>query len=327
MLNVVVREESFPIAGAFTISRGSKTSADVIVVELQTESAVGRGECVPYTRYGESIASVRQQLDAVLPSIPDLQSPQQSSSVLPAGAARNALDCALWDVQAKCSGVAVHERLGLDPLKAVTTAFTLSLATAHQMGEAARREADRPILKLKLAGDSQDIERVTAVRAGAQDASLIVDANEGGTVDSVGDLLKHLAQLRVALVEQPVPADADEGLADIDHAVPLCADESCHTSADIPRLAQRYDAVNIKLDKAGGLTEALSLHQQARNAGLQVMVGCMVGTSLAMAPALLLAQQAQFVDLDGPLLLARDRDPGLSFSGSLIHPPPPQLWG
>ncbi len=327
MPTVDVREESFPIAGSFTISRGTKTVTHVLVVELGDGDAAGRGECVPYARYGESMASVRAQVDGLAGCLREGTTRTEVARLLPAGAARNAIDCALWDLQTKLLGTTVHELAGCEAPRPVVTAFTLSLDRPAAMGEVARRQAARPLLKLKLAGDDDDMARVAAVRAGAPHARLIVDANEGGSAATVGQMVDRLADLQVALVEQPLPANDDDILADIEHAVPLCADESCHTSADIVRLSTRYDAVNIKLDKTGGLTEALQLRDRAREAELQIMVGCMLATSLAMAPALLVAQGADFVDLDGPLLLARDREPGLRFEGSLIHPATAVLWG
>ena len=327
MPEIEVFEESFPIAGSFTISRGTKTATHVLVVELGDGDAVGRGECVPYARYGESMAGVRAQVDGLAGSLREGTTRAEVAGLLPPGAARNAIDCALWDLQAKRLDTTVHELAGCAAPVPVITAYTLSLDTPAAMGEAARRQAARPLLKLKLAGDDDDVDRVAAVRAGAPQARLIVDANESGCAATVEDLASRLADLDVALIEQPLPADDDDILADIEHAVPFCADESCHTSADIERVSARYDAVNIKLDKTGGLTEALQLRDRARDAGLQIMVGCLVATSLAMAPALLIAQDADIVDLDGPLLLARDREPGLRFEGSLILPAPAALWG
>ncbi len=327
MREIAFHDESFPIAGAFTISRGTKTTADVLLVELVDGAVRGRGECVPYARYGESMASVRAQLESTCQALRNGLTRAQLATMLPAGAARNAVDCALWDLDAKLSGKAVHELLGCTAPVPVTTAFTLSLDGPTAMGESARRQAARPLLKLKLAGDGDDVARVAAVRSGAPRARLIVDANEGGTVATVLDLASRLAELEVSLIEQPLPAAEDAMLADIPHAVPFCADESCHTSADIDRLRQRYDAVNIKLDKTGGLTEAMCLRDAARAAGMQIMVGCMLATSLSMAPAMFIAQGADVVDLDGPLLLARDREPGLHFEGSLVHPATPDLWG
>ena len=245
---------------------------------------------------------------------------------LTSGAARNALDCAFWDLEAKRTGTSVRQLLGLPPLQPLTTAYTLSLDTPEKMGQAAAQQANRPLLKIKLAG-SGDLERITAIRQNAPNARLIVDANEGWQATMVEPFSAELAALGVTLIEQPLPAGADAVLADLDHPVPLCADESCHTAADIAALVGRYDLVNIKLDKTGGLTQALALIQAARTAGLGIMVGCMVGTSLGMAPAVLLAQEADYVDLDGPLLLAQDRDHGLRYTGSVVHPPSPALWG
>jgi L-alanine-DL-glutamate epimerase-like enolase superfamily enzyme len=244
---------------------------------------------------------------------------------MPAGAARNAIDCALWDLEAKLTGVAVADRLGLAPER-LETAYTLSLAAPEAMAGQARRNADRPLLKVKLGG-SDDIARMRAVAQAAPRARLVVDANEGWSDDTIVANLAEAAALGVALIEQPLPAGKDRILRTIAHPVPVCADESVHTSDDLAGLVGLYDAVNIKLDKAGGLTEALILRDRARGLGLGIMVGCMVGTSLAMAPAVLLAQGAGFVDLDGPLLLARDRVHGLVYEGSLVSPPGRELWG
>jgi L-alanine-DL-glutamate epimerase-like enolase superfamily enzyme len=323
---LAVRGEGFPLAQTFTISRGSKTTADVVVVELSRDGHRGRGESVPYPRYGESvdasiaeIESLRTQLEAGL----DRQGLQEA---LHPGAARNALDCAFWDLEAKLSGRPVHQLAKLAPPHPVETAYTLSLDTPEAMGRAAAANAERPLLKIKLAG-ADDLARVAAIRANAPDSTLIVDANEGWTPDQVEPLSTELARFGVALIEQPLPAGEDAILADCAHPVPLCADESCHTTTDLDELATRYECINLKLDKTGGLSEALHLVARARDLGLDLMIGCMVATSLAMAPATLLAPQARFVDLDGPLLLKQDRDHGLHYDGSLLHPPLPQLWG
>ena len=327
MPDLTVRSESWPIAGTFTISRGSKTAADVVVVELRDGERCGRGECVPYPRYGETVEGVLAQVRDQAEWLASGGSRQELAAALPAGAARNALDCALWDLEARCAGVRVHELAGVAPPGAVTTAYTLSLGDADAMGAAAREQAQRPLLKLKLAGDGADGERVAAVREGAPQARLIVDANEGCEATELEALAARLADLGVALIEQPLPAGEDAVLAELEHPVPFCADESCHVAADIDALRDRYEAVNIKLDKTGGLTEAFELRRRARQAGLQVMVGCMLATSLSMAPALLVAQGADLVDLDGPLLLAGDREPGLRYEASRIHPAPAELWG
>ena len=326
-LSLTVCRESFPTRGSFTISRGSRTAVEVVLVELQAGGHRGRGECVPYARYGETvegvtgaIESLRGELEAGRLDRPALQ------QALPAGAARNALDCAFWDLEAKQTGRRVWELAGLPAPGPLTTAYTLSLDTPDKMGAAAAANAERPLLKLKLAGP-EDLARVEAVRAGAPRAKLVVDANEGWDADSYARIAPELARLGVALVEQPLPAGADAALADRPRPVPRCADASCHDRSSLPQLRGRYDMVNVKLDKTGGLTEALALVAEAEAAGFQVMVGCMLATSLAMAPATLPAQRAQVVDLDGPLLLAEDRDPPLEIDGSLVRPPAPALWG
>lgn len=326
MRTVRAARETWPLPGEFRISRGARTESVVVVVEIGDGPHRGRGECFPYARYGESV-------DSVLREITDLQSDiavgltrQALRDRLPPGAARNAIDCALWDLEAKASGRPVWELAGLARPRTVTTAYTLSLDEPAAMAAAARHAADRPLLKLKLGGE-QDVARVAAVHEAAPAADIIVDANEAWEPDMVVPLSRSLAALGVTMIEQPLPSDADQALAEIDHPVPICADESCHTAADVPALAGRYDMVNLKLDKTGGLTEAIDLARAAEAAGLGLMVGCMVGTSLAMAPAMLVAGAARVVDLDGPLLLARDRDPGLTYDGSLLHPPTAEIWG
>lgn len=318
--------ESFPIAGSFTISRGSKTVAEVISCSISEGDAVGRGECVPYRRYGETLESVAAALGAVQARIEAGTGRRELASLMPAGAARNAIDCALWDLEAKLSGTPVADRIADSPLRPLETAYTLSLATPEAMAAQAAQNAWRPLLKVKIGGDG-DIDRIRAVRDSAPRSRLILDANEGWNRGNVEANLAAAAALDVALVEQPLPAGDDAALATIARPVPVCADESLHVAADLERLAGLYDAVNIKLDKTGGLTEAIVLERRARDLGFKIMVGCMVGTSLAMAPAVLLAQQADFVDLDGPLLLARDRTPGLVYEGSLVSPPDRVLWG
>jgi L-alanine-DL-glutamate epimerase-like enolase superfamily enzyme len=322
-LRVMVRVERWPIAGTFVIARGAKTEAVVVVVEVSDGLRTGRGECVPYARYGETVESVVAQIEAAELRGGD---PQALRTTLPPGAARNALDCALWDLRAKQSGVSASQSAGLAPLRPVETAFTLSLGDPEAMAQAARNASGRPLLKLKLGGDG-DPARIRAVRQAVPAARLVVDANEAWTEASFAENMRACAEAGVELIEQPLPAGADSLLAEIPHDVPICADESLHTGADLEPLSGRYDAINLKLDKTGGLTEALELLREAKARGLAVMVGCMVGTSLGMAPAFLLAQQADFVDLDGPLLLAHDRKPGLEFTGSTIHPPASELWG
>jgi L-alanine-DL-glutamate epimerase-like enolase superfamily enzyme len=326
MRQLTVRAESWPIAGSFTISRGSKTKADVVLVEVRDEAHSGRGECVPYAHYGETIAGTIAAIEQLRPRIEAGLDRTALQSALPAGAARNAVDCALWDLEAKGAGCPVWQLAKLAPPRAVTTAYTLSLGPVESMAEAARANADRPLLKLKLSGPG-DLDRVRAVHENAPQARLIVDANEAWTPEIFADLAPQLSRLGVELIEQPLPAANDRALADLARPVLVCADESCHDVASLPALRGKYDAINVKLDKTGGLTEALRLAAAAKAAGLAVMVGCMVATSLSMAPALLLAQEARWVDLDGPLLLAQDREPGLVYRGNLVQPASPFLWG
>ena len=328
MTQLALYGESFPLAQTFTISRGSKTTAEVFVVELSRDGHTGRGESVPYPRYDETIVGATAAIEALRPRIEAGTLNRASlQDALSPGAARNALDCALWDLEAKLSGQPVHQLAGLCTPHSVTTAYTLSLAAPEAMGQAAAVNADRPLLKIKLGGDGSDLDRIEAIRANAPDATLIVDANEGWSAPQVEPLSAELAQRGVALIEQPLPAGQDALLAELEHPVPLCADESCHTTSDLEALATRYECVNLKLDKTGGLTEALLLVTKAKELGLELMVGCMVATSLAMAPAALLAPQARYVDLDGPLLLKQDREHGLHYDGSLLHPPQTDLWG
>ncbi len=317
-----VHEDRFALAEVFTIARGSRTHADVLRVEVQRDGVTGRGECVPYARYGESLASVRAQIESMEAGV----TRDALQSALPAGAARNALDCALWDHEAKRAGKRVWDLAGIAPPVPVVTAFTLSLESPEKMEAAARRHAFRPLLKIKL-GTPDDMPRLEAVRRGAPDTQIIIDANEGWNAEVYADLAPHLLRLGVAMVEQPLPAGADDMLAEIERPLPVCADESCHDRASLPGLRGKYDMVNIKLDKTGGLTEAFALHDAARAAGFRVMVGCMVGSSLAMAPAVLVAQGAEVVDLDGPLLLAEDREPPLQYDDKGAHPPLSALWG
>lgn len=323
---LTVTRRSWQLAQPFAISRGSRTTAEVVVVELFDGDARGRGECVPYPRYGESVDSVVAALEAMRGKVASGLDRHELQRAMPPGAARNALDCAFWDIEAKRDARRVAEIAGIGPLHPLVTAYTLSLDTPERMGSAAKEHRSRPLLKLKLTGEG-DIERVRAVRQGAPAARLIVDANEGWTARQFAELAPALADFGVELIEQPLPADADAALADLPHPIPVCADEACHTAADLDTLIGKYDAVNIKLDKTGGLTEALNLAAAAKQRGFAIMVGCMIGTSLAMAPAFLVAQQASVVDLDAPLLLAQDRQPGLRYEGSTIYPPDPTVWG
>lgn len=321
---VTARAERWPIDGAFTIARGAKHAADVVVVEI-SGGAHGRGECVPYTRYGETVAGVIAQITETARTLGAQLNRETLSKALRPGAARNALDCALWDYEAKAAGAPVHALAGLDASQPVLTAYTIGLGPAGEM--AARAAASGyPLLKLKLGGEG-DEARLRAVREAAPEARLIVDANEAWRTDQLAALLDACAEARVELVEQPLPAGEDAALAEIARPVPVCADESAHARDGLAALRGRYDAVNIKLDKTGGLTEALAMREEARRLGFRIMIGCMVGTSLAMAPAVLLAQGADWADLDGPLLLACDRDPGLAVDGAVIQPPDPALWG
>jgi L-alanine-DL-glutamate epimerase-like enolase superfamily enzyme len=321
-----VAVEHWPIAGRFSIARGTKTEAVVVVATIGDGAHIGRGEAVPYPRYGETVDGVVEAIRSVAAAVAGGVDRQALQQMMPAGAARNALDCALWDLEAKIAGKRAAEIAGIPLLRPLTTAFTLSLGTPAEMAVGAAAAAGRPLLKLKLGGDG-DWSRITAVRAAAPAARLIVDANESWTAETLATNLSMCAEAGVELVEQPLPAGHDALLAAIPHPVPICADESVHTAADLVSLGGRYDAVNIKLDKAGGLTEALTLLKAARAAHLKIMVGCMVATSLAMAPATLVAQEADFVDLDGPLLLAGDREPPLRYEGSRLYPPEPSLWG
>jgi len=322
-----VRRETFPIRGSFRISRGAKTEAEVVVAELRDGSAVGRGECVPYARYGETVAEVAAAIEEMRARIADGLGRAELQTLLPPGAARNALDCALWDLDAKLTAVPAWRGAGLSaPPRPVETLFTIGLDGPAAMGAAALAANRRPLLKIKL-GRGGVLERMLAVRAGAPSSRLVIDFNEGAGLDELLAAGPDLAAMRVELIEQPLPAGEDGRLAGLGFPVPLGADESVHTGADLERLRGLYDVVNIKLDKTGGLTEALAMKARAERAGFAVMVGCMVATSLAMAPAVLLAQGARFVDLDGPLLLARDRAPGLRYEGAVLYPPEPELWG
>ncbi len=318
-----ITTESWPIRGSFTISRGSKRSADVVCVTIEEDGFTGRGECVPYGRYGET----RDSVTAAIASVPVAITREALADALPPGAARNALDCALWDLAAKKAGKPVWQLAGLRAPTPVTTAFTLSLDEPRAMATAAADAKEFPILKLKL-GRDRIVETVTAIHHAAPDAKLIVDANEAWDIDLLAQVEPALCALNVCLIEQPLPAGNDAALAGFPRKLTLCADESSHGTDNLADIAARYDAINIKLDKTGGLTAALALARAAREAGLGIMVGCMVGTSLAMAPALLLAQFADYVDLDGPLLLARDREPGLHYAAhGQLFPAASALWG
>lgn len=321
-MQIEVISDVFQLAQVFTISRGSRTEARVLTVKITDNGVSGWGECVPYARYGETLESVTEQIESLSGTL----TRAALYDLLPAGAARNAVDCALWDLEAKQAGTPAWQLAGLEPLTPEITAYTLSLDTPEKMQAQAAENAFRPLLKIKL-GTADDMPRLEAVRAGAPDSTIIVDANEGWSAQVYADLAPHLVRLGVALVEQPLPAGDDDALLGMDRPVPVCADESCHDRASLPSLKGKYDVVNIKLDKTGGLTEALALRDAALAGGYDVMVGCMVGSSLAMAPAMLVAQGARIVDLDGPLLLAEDRAEPLKFDVAGVHPPSPKLWG
>lgn len=322
-LRIEVAVETWPIAGEFVIARGAKREATVVIAHISDGTTAGRGECVPYARYDETVDSVR---GAILAQT-NLADRTALLHQMPAGAARNALDCALWDYEAKRSGSGAAALAGLHHLDTLTTAYTISLDSPVNMArKAAHAALTMPLLKIKLGGEG-DADRMRQIRTACPRARLIADANEAWTPALLPELMAAAAETGFELIEQPLPAGQDAVLAEIRRDVPVCADESLHTRGDLARLRPQYDAVNIKLDKAGGLTEALAVAETARALGFKVMVGCMVATSLAIAPAVLLAQGADWVDLDGPLLLARDRTPPLRYEGALLHPAPPQLWG
>jgi len=326
VLTVRVWSERWPIRGVFRISRGARTESEVVVVEISDNALAGRGECLPYARYDESVEGVMQTIEDVADSVaPGLDREALLRDLSPS-AARNALDCALWDLEAKRTGTPVWQLAGLAEPRPMTTAYTISLGEPDEMATAASAEAYRPLLKLKLTGDG-DLARVRAVHEAAPNATLIVDANEAWTPEIFTALSPQLGELGVQMIEQPLPAGRDDVLRDVDHPIAVCADESCHTSDDVARVQGRYDLVNVKLDKTGGLTEALRLVRAAHDAGLGIMVGCMVGTSLGIAPATLLGSTARFIDLDAPLLLAKDREHAIQFDGSVLYPPKRELWG
>tara|TARA_B100000768_G_scaffold181772_1_gene206351 strand:- start:4029 stop:4991 length:963 start_codon:yes stop_codon:yes gene_type:complete len=320
-MHILVQAETFQLAQVFTISRGSRTQAEVLTVRIEKGGFMGWGECVPYARYGETLQSVTAQIEAL-----GAVGRRELAEALPAGAARNAVDCALWDLEAKTAGRRVSDLIGLGTPGPEVTAYTLSLDTPEAMQAQAAFNAFRPLLKIKL-GTPDDMPRLEAVRRGAPQSRIIVDANEGWSAEVYLDLAPHLLRLGVELVEQPLPAAEDDALLGLERILPICADESCHDSSSLADMQGKYDFANIKLDKTGGLTEALALRDAARASGFGVMVGCMVGSSLAMAPATLVAQGAAFTDLDGPLLLAEDRDQPLKFDAAGVHPPVAALWG
>ena len=319
---IQAKVEIFPLAQVFRISRGARTQAEVVSVKINRNHFTGHGECVPYARYNETLGSVIQQIES-LPADIDRETLQ---TMLPAGAARNAVDCALWDLESKTLNQPIWQLAGMQMPKQALTAFTLSLDEPENMLKQAKYNSNRPLLKIKL-GTPNDMPRLEAVRLGAPNSEIIVDANEGWNAEIYTKLAPDLVRLGVKLVEQPLPANQDDALVGLPRPLPICADESCHDRSSLPQLVGKYDYVNIKLDKTGGLTEALLLKNKALKDGFKIMVGCMVGSSLAMAPATLIAQNATFVDLDGPLLLSQDRHHGLLYEESWVYPPVRQLWG
>ncbi len=325
-ISLTVEETVFPLAEVFTISRGSRTEARVVTVKLSDGTFNGWGECVPYARYNETVDSVMEEIRSLNTAFENGVDRASLQDLLEPGAARNALDCALWDLDAKRAGKRAHELAGLSHLGPEITAYTLSLADPETMRAKAAEHAFRPLLKIKLGGEG-DMARLEAVRAGAPKTDIIIDANEGWDADTYKELAPVLMRLGVKMVEQPLPAGKDDALGDVERILPVCADESCHDRASLAGLKGKYDMVNIKLDKTGGLTEALALRQEAEKMGFDIMVGCMVGSSLAMAPATLVAQGVAFTDLDGPLLLAEDRNPPLKFDERGVYPPTADLWG
>ena len=325
MVTIDAQEEVWPLKEVFRISRGSRTDARVVVLTVSDGKHIGRGEGVPIKRYNQNIASVLTQIESIK-SEQNLDR-NKLEALLPPGAARNALDCALWDFEAKTSGKRVWELANMPIVDQVETSFTISLDTPEKMAAAAKAAAARPILKLKLGGENLDLSRVEAVREAAPNTRLLIDANESWSPERYRKIAPSLTKLGVELIEQPFPADADEVLESLDHPIPVCADESCHSTADLPRLKNRYEVINVKLDKTGGVTEALRLCDRARQGGFKLLIGCMVGTSLGMAPARLLASAAEWVDLDGPLLLAQDREHELAYANGRIGLPSSHLWG
>jgi len=324
-ISLTVEETVFPLAEVFTISRGSRTEARVVTVSLSDGDHIGWGESVPYARYDETVDGVIDTIRGLGDDLRNGLDRQGLQSRLQAGAARNALDCAFWDLEAKRSGQRAHAMAGIATMQPEVTAYTLSLADPETMRAKAAEHAKRPLLKIKLGGEG-DLARLEAVRTGAPQTDIIIDANEGWDLATYQQLAPVLVRLGVKMVEQPFPAADDDALLGLDRVLPVCADESCHDRQSLPKLVGKYDMVNIKLDKSGGLTEALLLRQQAEEMGFDIMVGCMVGSSLAMAPATIIAQGVAYTDLDGPLLLAEDRAIPLVFDDRYVFPPEPSLW-
>ncbi|MBP6014067.1 MAG: dipeptide epimerase [Alphaproteobacteria bacterium] len=322
---LAVADERWPLREPFRISRGTKTEAHVVVATIERGGRLGRGECVPYARYGETVTGVIATIESARNDIEAGATRQDLLRLMRPGAARNALDCALWDLEAKEAGRRVWDLAGLPEPRPATTALTIALNEPAAMA-AATHAANAPLLKVKL-GSADDMTRLAAVRAASPTATLIVDPNEAWSFDQLESYGAQLNRLGVTLIEQPLPADADANLAGHSSPVPICADEALHTAADLRGIAGKYAAINIKLDKTGGLTAALELAREAQNSGLSIMIGCMVSTSLSMAPAFVLSSMAHFIDLDGPLLLAKDRQPGIRYDGTRMFAPARELWG
>ena len=321
-MNIKTKVDVFPLKKLFTISRGSRTEAEVVSVKVSKDGFTGYGECVPYKRYNETVKSVIDQIT----NLNQVNNRYELEQNLPSGAARNALDCAFWDLEAKLYNTTVADLINLS-ISPVITSFTLSLDTSEKMGQEAQLNSHLPILKIKLGGGNEDLERIKSVRKFAPQSDIIVDANEGWSLDEYNYLMPHFVEAKIKMIEQPFPSKYDGELKNINRPIPICADESCHDSSSLEKCIGKYDVINIKLDKTGGLTEALKLKKNAELRNFDIMVGCMVGSSLAMAPAIYVAQNVKWVDLDGPLLLSEDRKNPLKYSNSKIHPPLKDLWG
>ena len=321
-MNIKTKVDVFPLKKLFTISRGSRTEAEVVSVKVSKDGFTGYGECVPYKRYNETVKSVIDQIT----NLNQVNNRYELEQNLPPGAARNALDCAFWDLEAKLNNTSVADLINLI-ISPVITSFTLSLDTSEKMGQEAQLNSHLPILKIKLGGGNEDLERIKSVRKFAPQSDIIVDANEGWSLDEYNYLIPHFVEAKIKMIEQPFPSQNDGELKNINRPIPICADESCHDTSSLEKCIGKYDVINIKLDKTGGLTEALKLKKNAELHNFDIMVGCMVGSSLSMAPALYVAQNVKWVDLDGPLLLSEDRKNPLKYSNSKIHPPLKDLWG
>ena len=321
-MNIKTKVDIFPLKKLFTISRGSRTEAEVVSVKVSKDGFTGYGECVPYKRYNETVKSVIDQIT----NLNQVNNRYDLEQNLPPGAARNALDCAFWDLEAKLNNTSVADLINLS-ISPVITSFTLSLDTSEKMGQEAQLNSHLPILKIKLGGGNEDLERIKSVRKFAPQSDIIVDANEGWSLDEYNYLMPHFVEAKIKMIEQPFPSQYDGELKNINRPIPICADESCHDTSSLEKCIGKYDVINIKLDKTGGLTEALKLKKNAELRNFDIMVGCMVGSSLAMAPAIYVAQNVKWVDLDGPLLLSEDRKNPLKYSNSKIHPPLKDLWG